>query len=298
MGTYRKQRSWQRKLFTCINTIMLLGIVVIMLYPFLNQLALSLNDSTDAIRGGITFYPRKFSLDSYRFMLQNDNLLHAGWMSLLRVVIGTTTGVFATALLAYIITIQNFSGRKFMRRLFIVTMYFSGGLIPAYLLIVKLGLTDTFTVYWLPALISSYYMLIVASYMQSIPVSLTESAMLDGATYFTIFRKIIIPISVPVLAAICVFTGVRHWNSWFDVMIYNPSGKFDTLQVFLRRMLLEIEALTAIQDQQMARTEFSSLTAETVRAATTMIVTIPIALIYPFFQKYFVSGITMGAVKE
>ncbi len=298
MATSGKTRDWKRRLFEIINTTFLLFVVVVMLYPFINQLAISLNDSTDAIRGGITFYPRKFSLESYKFMFQNENLSHASWMSLLRVFIGTITGVLATALLAYIVTIKNFSGRKFIRRLFIITMYFSGGLIPIYLLIVKLGLTNTFTVYWLPALISSYYMLIIASYMQNIPASLTESAMLDGATYFTIFRKIIIPISIPVLAAICVFTGVNHWNSWFDVMIYNPSGEFDTLQVFLRRMLLEIEALTSIRDAQMARTEFSSLTAETVRAATTMIVTIPIALIYPFFQKYFVSGITMGAVKE
>ncbi len=298
MATSGKKRGWQSRLFDIVNMVLLLFIVVVMLYPFINQLAISLNDSTDAIRGGITFYPRKFSLESYKFMFQNANLLSAAWMSLLRVLVGTTTGVLATALLAYLVTIKNFSGRKFMRRLFIITMYFSGGMIPTYLLIVKLGLTNTFTVYWLPALISSYYMLIVASYMQNIPASLTESAMLDGATYFTIFRKIIIPISIPVLAAICVFTGVNHWNSWFDVMIYNPSGEFDTLQVFLRRMLLEIEALTSIRDAQMARTEFSSLTAETVRAATTMIVTIPIALIYPFFQKYFVSGITMGAVKE
>ncbi len=298
MATSGKQKTWQSKLFDMVNIVLLLLVVVVMLYPFLNQLAISLNDSTDAIRGGITFYPRKFSLDSYKFMFQNDNLLGAAWMSLLRVVVGTVTGVLCTALLAYIVTIRSFSGRKFMRRLFIITMYFSGGLIPTYLLIVKLGLTNTFTVYWVPALISSYYMLIIASYMQNIPPSLTESAMLDGASYFTIFRKIIIPISVPVLAAICVFTGVSHWNSWFDVMIYNPSGEFDTLQVFLRRMLLEIEALTSIRDAQMARTQFASLTAETVRAATTMIVTIPIALIYPFFQKYFVSGITMGAVKE
>ncbi len=298
MATSGKKRGWQSRLFDIVNMVFLLFVVVVMLYPFINQLAISLNDSTDAIRGGITFYPRKFSLESYRFMFQNDNLLSAAWMSFLRVMVGTITGVLATALLAYIVTIKSFSGRKFMRRLFIITMYFSGGMIPMYLLIVKLGLTNTFTVYWLPGLISSYYMLIVASYMQNIPASLTESAMLDGASYFMIFRKIIIPISIPVLAAICVFTGVNHWNSWFDVMIYNPSGEFDTLQVFLRRMLLEIEALTSIRDAQMARTEFSSLTAETVRAATTMIVTIPIALIYPFFQKYFVSGITMGAVKE
>lgn len=292
------KKTLEDYVFDSIVTCLLILLVIVTVYPFINQLAISLNDSTDAIKGGIYLWPRKFSLDAYSFVFENESLFKASLMSLLRVVIGTSTGVMTTALLAYVVTIKGFSGRKFMRRIFIITMYFSGGLIPFYLLIVKLGLTDTFTIYWLPTLISAYHMLIIASYMQEIPDSLTESAMLDGANYFQIFTKIILPISVPVIAAICVFTGVRHWNSWFDVMIYNPSGDFDTLQVFLRRMLLEVEALEKLQDQQAAMTEFATLTAETVRAATTMIVTIPIALIYPFFQKYFISGITMGAVKE
>ncbi len=278
--------SWKDKLFDSINIILLLMLVVVTIYPFINQFAISLNDSSDAIKGGITFYPRVFSLSAYKFMFQNDKLIRASIISILRVVIGTSTTVFATSLLAYIVTIKGFSGRRFMRRLFIITMYFSGGLIPFYMLIVKLGLIDSFTVYWLPGLFSAYHMLIIASYMQEIPYSLTESAMLDGAGVFTIFLKIIVPISIPVIAAICVFSGVGHWNSWFDVMIYNPSGDWDTLQVFLRRMLLEIEALENLRDQQMARTEFASLTAQTVRAATTMIVTIPIAIIYPFFQRF------------
>lgn len=292
------KKTWQDYMIDGTIAFLLVILVIVTLYPFINQLAISFNDSTDAIRGGIYLWPRQFSVDAYSFVFQNSELFKASVMSLLRVVIGTGNGVFATSLLAYIVTIKGFSGRKFLRRLFIITMYFSGGLIPTYLLLVRLGLSDTFTVYWLPSLISAYHMLIIASYMQDIPGSLSESAMLDGANYFQIFTKIIIPISVPVIAAICVFTGVRHWNSWFDVMIYNPSGKFDTLQVFLRRMLLEVEALENLQDQQAAMTEFASLTAETVRAATTMIVTLPIALIYPFFQKYFISGITMGAVKE
>lgn len=292
------KKSWKDWVFEGVNVLLLLLLVVVTLYPFLNQLAISFNESNDAIKGGITIFPRVFSTDAYKFMFKNDKLLKATVISILRVVVGTSTSVFVTALLAYIVTIKGFSGRKFMRRLFIITMYFSGGLIPTYLMIVKLGFVDTFAVYWVPTLVSAYHMLIIASFMQEIPYSLTESAKLDGAGIFTIFLKIIIPISVPVIAAICVFTSVRHWNSWFDVMIYNPSGDFDTLQVFLRRMLLEIEALEDLRDQQMARTEFATLTAQTVRSATTIIVTLPIACVYPFFQKYFISGITMGAVKE
>lgn len=291
-------RGWKSKAFDVFNVILLLLLVVVMVYPFLNQLAISLNDSADAVKGGITIFPRKFSLSSYEYMFKNEKLIRASFISVLRVTVGTATSVLATSLLAYLVTIKSFSGKKFMRRLFIITMYFSGGLIPFYMLIVKLGMIDSFAVYILPGLFSAYHMLIIASYMQDIPYSLSESAMLDGAGVFTIFWKIIIPVCVPVIAAICVFTAVGHWNSWFDTMIYNPSGEWDTLQVFLRRMLLEIEALENIRNQQMAQSRFAALTVQTVRAATTMIVTIPIAMIYPFFQKYFISGITMGAVKE
>ena len=294
----RYKQSLASKIFDIVNIIIMILILVIMLYPFLNQLAISLNDSTDAIRGGIYLWPRKFSLDSYKFVLADDSLVKSVIMSILRVIVGTITSVVATALLAYVITIKHFSGRKFMRRLFVITMYFSGGLIPFYLLMVNLGLNESFAIYWVPSLFGAYNMLLIAAYMQEIPDALRESARIDGANEVQIFFKIMIPMCIPVLAAVCIFVGVSHWNSWFDVMIYNPSGKFDTLQVYLRRILLETEALSKITDQQQAATEYSKLTVTTVRAATTMIVTIPIALIYPFFQKYFVSGITIGAVKE
>ncbi|MGL4337172.1 MAG: carbohydrate ABC transporter permease [Turicibacter sp.] len=294
----RFKQSLGSKLFDVLNVVIMVLILIVMLYPFINQLAISFNDSTDAIRGGIYLWPRKFSLDAYKFVLADDDLLRVTMTSVMRVLVGTSTSVIATAFLAYIITINHFSGRKFMRRLFVLTMYFSGGLIPAYLLMVSLGINESFTIYWLPSMFSAYNMLLIASYMQSVPDTLRESARIDGASEVTIFLKIMIPMCLPVLAAICIFNGVGHWNSWFDTMIYNPSGKFDTLQVYLRRILLETEALSKITDQQQAANEMAKLTVVTVRAATTMIVTLPIAVIYPFFQKYFVSGITLGAVKE
>lgn len=292
------KESLGSKIFDVFNIIFMILLMVVMLYPFLNQLAISLNDSTDAIRGGIYIWPREFSLQSYKYIFQNENLIKAAFISVLRVVVGTSTCVISTALLAYIVTIKGFSGRKFIRRLFVITMYFSGGLVPFYLLMVKLHMIDTFTVYWLPTLFSPYYMLLIAAYIQDIPYALSESARIDGAGELRIFFQIILPICIPVIAAVCVFVGVGHWNSWFDTMIYNPSGDWNTLQVYLKRMLLEVQALENISDQQMANKEFASLTAKTVRAAATMIVTIPIAMIYPFLQKYFVSGITIGAVKE
>ncbi len=285
------------RLFDVLNVVLMLLFIAIMVFPFLNQLALSLNDGVDAVKGGIYLWPRKFTLNSYELLFSHPKLLQGALISVLRVIVGTITCVFMTGLLSYICTRPGFSGRRFLRVLFIVTMYFSGGLIPFYLLIVRIGLTNTFTVYWLPNLLNAYYMLIIASYMQNIPESLAESARMDGASEMRTFISIIIPVSTPVLAAISIFAAVGHWNSWFDVLIFNPQGKWDTLQVYLRRLLLQIEALETVRDMQLLRSRLRNVSTVTYRAAVAMAVTIPIVVVYPFLQRYFISGITLGAVK-
>ncbi|NLG37587.1 MAG: carbohydrate ABC transporter permease [Clostridiales bacterium] len=285
------------RIFDSFNVIFILIFSFIMVYPFINQMALSLNEGADASRGGIYFLPRKFTLANYQYMLQNTNLARTAVMSVLRVLVGTSTCLLCTGLLSYVVTVQSFSGRRFLRMVFLITMYFGGGLIPFYLLIVRLHLLETFTIYWLPSLVAPYYMLIIASYMQNLPESLSESARLDGASELLIFFRIIVPISLPVFASIAIFSGVGHWNSWFDSLLYNPSGKFDTLQVILRKLLLQVELLQDLQSEQLASQKYRSLTPATARAATAMIVTIPIILIYPFLQRYFITGITLGAVK-
>ncbi|MEK8127139.1 carbohydrate ABC transporter permease [Paenibacillus filicis] len=278
-----------------VIVLVIFGFVVI--YPFINLLALSLNDGSDAARGGIYFFPRKFSLAAYEMLFQNDKLFKGLAWSALRVAVGTVTCLFVTGLLAYIISIRSFSGRKMMRILFFVTMYFNGGLIPTYLLMVKLQLVNSFHVYWIPSLINAYFMLLMASYISDLPEALFESARIDGASEFKIYRSIVIPVAMPVFAAVSIYSAVSHWNSWFDVMLYNSNGKFDTLQVYLRRLLLEVEATEQIRDQQLVLRKFQSLSPLTLRAATTIVVTAPILLIYPFLQKYFIGGITLGSVK-
>jgi putative aldouronate transport system permease protein len=285
------------KLFDYGNVLFMILFSVLMIYPFINLLALSFNDGTDAARGGIYLIPRKFSLDSYQLLMQNKKLFHGLWISVLRVIVGTTTCVFMTGLLAYLVTIRNFSGRKLMRLMFLFTMYFGGGLIPTYMLMLKLGLINTFNVYWIPSLLNAYYMLIMASYMQNLPESLFDSARIDGARELRIYFSVVIPISMPVFASIAVFCAVGNWNAWFDVILYNSNGNWDTLQVYLTRILLEVEALRNVMDQQQAYSKFRNISPLTLRAATTMVVTIPIVFVYPFFQKYFVGGITLGAVK-
>ncbi len=293
---YYKQGFLSRT-FDVANFIFMLGFSFIVIYPFYNQLVLSLNDGIDAMRGGLYFFPRKFSIDAYIMLFRNPNIIKGAGISVLRVIVGTGTGLFVTGLLAYIVSVRDFSGRRFMRILFLVTMYFSGGLIPFYLLLSKLGLTNTFTVYWLPGLINAYYMLLIASYIQNLPDSIQEAPRIDGCSEFRIYCQIIIPISLPVFAAIAVYLAVQHWNAWFDVMIYNPSGKFDTLQVYLRRLLLEMDMIQNLQNEQLAQSRFKNIKPITFRAATTIAVTLPILVTYPFLQKYFIGGITIGAVK-
>lgn len=291
------KKSFGSKFFDVSNIIFMLLFSFVVLYPFWNQLVYSFNEGNDAARGGLYFWPRIFSLDAYKYLISNPRLSSGAIISILRVIVGTTTCLFSTGLLAYIVTIKSFSGRRFMRILFLLTMYISGGLIPYYLLISRLGLTDTFTVYWLPNLLNAYYMLLMASFIQELPESVIESARIDGCSELKTYWKIIVPLSLPVYAAVAVYLSVEHWNSWFDSMIYNPAGQWDTLQVFLRRMLLEREAAAQATEQMIRNTKFKNITPLTIRAATTMVVTLPIALTYPFFQKYFVGGLTLGSVK-
>lgn len=286
------------RVFDVFNVIFIFLLTFIMLYPFWNQLIVSFNEGIDTSLGGLYFWPRAFTLDNYAYIFKQSGLTSAAVVSVLRVIVGTSTSVFCTGLLAYITTIKWFSGRKFMRIIFLITMYFGGGLVPTYLLISNLGLMDTFTVYWLPGLFNAYNMLLIASYIYNLPDSLSESARIDGAGEITIFWKIIIPLCLPVIATIALFNAVGHWNSWFDVMIYNSSGNWDTLQVYLRKILLESEQIGKLTNQQQQMEAMRKLTPGSVRAATTMIVTIPIICLYPFLQKYFISGITIGAVKE
>jgi putative aldouronate transport system permease protein len=279
------------------NIALMLVFAFLVVYPFYNQLVISFNQGIDAQRGGVYFFPRAFTLDSYAWLFKNNKLLTGAVVSVMRVAVGTSTCLFASALLGYITVIRYFSGRRFMRILLLVTMYFGGGMIPTYLLMLKLGLLNTFTIYWLPYLISPYYMLIFSSYLSQVPDSLFEAARVDGATELRIFFQIVVPVSVPVLAAVSIYLAVGQWNQWFDNMLYNTKGTWDTLQMYLRRMLLQSEIALKMQAEAVAYHRFMTMTPQTIKAATTMIVTIPILVAYPFFQRYFIGGITLGSVK-
>ncbi len=282
--------------FDLFNGAILALVMFTMIYPFWNVFVLAFNEGADAVLGGIYFWPRKFSLTNFEFVFKNKELIRGAGVSVLRLAVGTFTGVLCNALLGYIVSLRHFYGRKFMRLLFIVTMYFSGGLIPTYLLMLKLGMSGSFQAYWVPSLFSCYYMLLASSYIQGLPDALFESARIDGASELKTFTSIALPLAMPMLACIAVYIGVNHWNSWFDVSLYS-NGKWDNLQIMLYRLLNQATALAEIKDQQQLYSSMRNIQPITVRAATTVVVVVPIIFIYPFFQRYFVGGITMGAVK-
>lgn len=286
-------------IFDTINLIIMILFTIITLYPLLNTVAVSLNDGTDALRGGIHLLPRMFTWDNYKAVLHKELMPRAALISVLRTVIGTVSSTFVTALLAYVISRKNFVLKKQLSLLYVVTMYVSGGLIPVFLVYKSLGLTNSFWVYILPGMVSAFNMLVIRTYMNGLPESLSESAEIDGAGHFTIFIKIIFPLCMPVIATVALFTAVGQWNSWFDAMLYNRmSDDLTTLQYELMKLLSAVTTSGKGQTAQSMEHASGMVTPTSVRAAATVITSLPIICLYPFLQKYFVAGLTIGGVKE
>ncbi len=287
------------KIFVCINTIIMVLFVIVTLYPILNTLAISFNDGTDALRGGIYLWPRKFTLDNYATVLQRSTMLTALKISVLRTVIATLLQLSVTALLAYVLSRKNFILAKPVSFLYVVTMYVNGGLIPTFLLYRGLGLTNSFWVYIVPGAVSAFNMLVIRTYMNGLPDSLEESAKMDGAGHFTIFCKIVAPLCMPVFATIALFIAVGQWNSWFDAMLYNRmSEEYTTLQYELMKLLSSVTNQSGNTNSLANQVSGGQVTPASIRAAATIITAIPIVCLYPFLQRYFVTGLTIGGVKE
>lgn len=274
--------------------------MIVTLYPFLNVLAISLNDSTDTIRGGIYIWPREFTLSNYIEIAKYDNLITGFTNSVLRTVIGTVLGVFSSAMVAFTLSRVDFQGRRFVSTFIVLTMYFSGGLIPGYMLIRELHLINTFWVYLLPGLVNAFNIIIIRSFMDGIPFSLQESAKMDGANDFTIFYRVILPLCKPVLATIALFVAVGQWNSWFDTYLYNSMNEsLTTLQYELMK-ILENTQMGSVDANQLRGQEqqANQVSPDSIKMAITMVTVVPIIVVYPFLQKYFIQGMTLGAVKQ
>ncbi len=293
----RKKTSVADKVFVTLNTLFMIMFVIITLYPVLNTLAISLNDGTDALRGGIYLLPRKFTWKNYITVLQKDNLIMGAYITVARTVIGTALALFANAILAFIVSRKRFMFKKQLSMFWVITMYVNGGMIPTFLLFKTLHLTNSFWVYVIPGMFSAFNMLVIRTYMNGISDSLEESAQLDGAGYTTIFLKIISPLCKPVYATVALFVAVGQWNSWFDAMLYNRmSANLTTLQYELMKLLSSVT--NQGNSVEAMKNAAGSVTPTSVRAAATILTMLPIICLYPFLQRYFVTGLTIGGVKE
>lgn len=295
---WKPKSSLGDKVFVVCNTIFLVSFVIITLYPVLNTVALSFNNGIDAVRGGIHLLPRVFTLQNYKTVLGQQNIITGAYISVARTVVGTILSLAANALLAYVVSRKRFLFRSQLSLFWVITMYVSGGMIPTLILYRNLGLTGTFWVYVIPGMISVFNMLVLRTYMMGLPEGLEESAQIDGANDFTIFVRIISPLCKPVYATVALFVAVGQWNSWFDVMLYNRMNtKYTTLQYELMKLLSSVmqQGGSASSAGQGAA---AAVTPVTVRAAATVVTMLPIICLYPFLQRYFVAGMTLGSVKE
>jgi len=288
--------------FEIVNHTLLILLVIVTLYPMINTLAVSLNDATDSLKGGIYLWPRKFSLENYKFVFQESNIANAALISVLRTVIGTVLTVFCSAMVAYTISRPEYVLRRFVTVIFLLTMYFNGGLIPTYLLMRNLGLIGTFGIYIWPNIIGAFNLIVIRTFIENLPSSLIESAKIDGAGEFRTFVNIVLPLCAPVLATVALFTGVWQWNSWFDVFLYNSSKEhLSTLQYELQKVLAFSNASMQRIDFQAAAAQgasYQKVTPYAIRATMMIVVSVPVIMVYPFLQKYFVKGMLIGGVKE
>jgi len=302
--TYHLKSKIESYVFNSVNAAAMLIIMFITLYPFWNTIAVSFNAAADTTRGGITFRPRVFTLQNYRAVFTDGTIYHAFFVSVARTVIQTITGVFFTSMLAFALSRRDYVFRKAFTLILVLSMYINAGLIPNYFLIRSLGMINTFWVYIVPGMISAFNFIVIRTYMTNLPESIIESARIDGCGEFIIFIRIILPLCLPVLATIALFIAVGSWNAWFDTMIYNSGrASLHTLQYklmqFLQSSQTQAKSAAAIGTMGMAQNLASSMvTPVSIRAAITVVAALPILVVYPFLQRYFVVGINVGSVKE
>ena len=289
------------RVFPAVNAIFLILLMFVTLYPVLNTVAYSFNDGTDALRGNIGLWPRVFSLESYKSILSDKAVYQAAWISGSKTVLITLLNLFWTSMLAYCLSRKEFVLRRFITVIMVLTMYVNAGLIPNYLLISKtLHLSNKYLVYIIPTMFSCFNMIVIRTYIASLPEALVESARIDGAGDIRVFWQIIFPLCKPVLATVALFVAVGGWNSWFDTYLYCGGKK----ELYSLQYLLKMKLATTQASANAAKTTAEALntlgqtTPITIRCAITVIATVPILIVYPFLQKYFVTGIALGSVKE
>ena len=298
-GRHSAHHSARRStIFDYINVAIMVVMCFFVLYPIWYILVNSLNEGQDAVRGGIYWWPRIITLDNYRVVFYNKDILNAFIISIAKTVIGALTSVFFTAAVAYSLSKQELLGRKLYLMIGTITLFFSGGLIPNFLLIKSIGLYNNFWVYIIPSLFSFYPVIIFLAYYRQLPDGLEEAAKIDGANELYIFWKIILPLSMPIIATFLLFNGVAQWNDYFTPLIYTNGPKLQPVQLYLYRIIVQqTQVSTLSQFQANIPDSQKTITPEAITLATMIVTTAPIVIIYPFLQKYFIKGMLVGSIK-
>ena len=302
MKRKKSKTSMSRKIFLLCNYLLMLLISFICIYPFWYIIIYSFSEPGLVDVNPPVFLPRGFSFSNYRDIFELQGFFHALLISVLRTVLGTAGAVLSCSFLGYLFTKNEMPARKWVYRFLILTMYVNGGMISTFIVIKSYGLLNNFWVYILPMLISAYNIVLIKTYVEQLPQSLEESARLDGAGYVRVFTAIILPLSKPIIATVAVFVAVGQWNSWFDNHIYTRGTEsLTTLQYLLYNYLNEAQRLAeqiknSVNSGGISQM-VSTISSKGVRMTITVLASLPIFLVYPFMQKYFVKGIMVGAVK-
>ena len=302
MKRKKSKTSMSRKIFLLCNYLLMLLITFICIYPFWYIIIYSFSEPGLVDVNPPVFLPRGFSFSNYRDIFELQGFFHALLISVLRTVLGTAGAVLSCSFLGYLFTKNEMPARKWVYRFLILTMYVNGGMISTFIVIKSYGLLNNFWVYILPMLISAYNIVLIKTYVEQLPQSLEESARLDGAGYVRVFTAIILPLSKPIIATVAVFVAVGQWNSWFDNHIYTRGTEsLTTLQYLLYNYLNEAQRLAeqiknSVNSGGISQM-VSTISSKGVRMTITVLASLPIFLVYPFMQKYFIKGISVGAVK-
>ncbi|AUS95872.1 hypothetical protein CDQ84_06145 [Clostridium thermosuccinogenes] len=288
--------------FDIFNVVVMTLFAAICLYPFIYVIALSFNDGTDAMRGGIYFFPRKFTLENYAKLFEDNRIIGSFFISVFRTVMVATFGTLVNAMFAYGISKSDMPFRKFFNWMIVIPMYFGGGIIPYFLICKSLGLTNTIWVYVIPWLATPFHIMLLRVSIKELPESLEESAFLDGAGYWIIFVRIILPLLKPALATVILLAGIGQWNDWMDGTIMVSNSKLWPLQTLLLSILQGTDMMAFFKEKNLstaggAMARKISITPESLKMAMLVITVVPIFMIYPFAQKYFIKGIMVGSVK-
>lgn len=278
--------------------ILLTIVAIVTIYPFYYILICSFNEGMDLMKGGVYLWPRKFTTKSYEIFLKDITWTHSFFISVARTVIGTALCVGCTSIFSYAISRKELMFRNQYRFLIIFTMYFSGGLIPFYVLLRNLQLLNTFGVYIIPGMVNTFFVITGINFFGAIPDSMLEAARIDGAKEIKVFTKIVLPVSMPFLATMALFVAVGHWNSWLDSAYFVRNADLHTLAYKIMTTIRQTLVLVSNPDAAGQASQARATTAFTIQSTAMVISMLPIMFIYPFLQKYFVQGMMIGAVKE